>query len=56
MHQYSDSELKFIQQRFKLSDLEMDVFMAAAHHVVRRVRHMAASLQRVKRLRAVSMR
>lgn len=31
MHQYSDSELKFIQQRFKLSDLEMDVFMAAAH-------------------------
>jgi phage recombination protein Bet len=31
MHQYSESELKFIQQRFKLSDLEMDVFMAAAH-------------------------
>lgn len=31
MHNYSESELKFIQQRFKLSDLEMDVFMAAAH-------------------------
>lgn len=31
MHTYSESELKFIQQRFKLSDLEMDVFMAAAH-------------------------
>jgi len=31
MHTYSDSELKFIQAKNKITDLEMDVFMAAAH-------------------------
>ena len=31
MHTYSDSELRFIQQKNKLTDIEMDVFMAAAH-------------------------
>jgi phage recombination protein Bet len=31
MNQYSDSELKFIQSKFGLTDIEMDVFMSAAH-------------------------
>jgi phage recombination protein Bet len=31
MYTYSDSELKFIQSKFKLTDIEMDVFMSAAH-------------------------
>jgi phage recombination protein Bet len=31
MYQYSESELKFIQHKNKLNDIEMDVFMAAAH-------------------------
>lgn len=31
MYQYSESELKFIQNKNKLTDIEMDVFMAAAH-------------------------
>lgn len=31
MYTYSESETKFIQSKFKLTDIEMDVFMAAAH-------------------------
>lgn len=31
MYQYNESELKFIQNKNKLTDIEMDVFMAAAH-------------------------
>ena len=31
MHQYTESELSFIQQKFKMEDREMDVFMSAAH-------------------------
>lgn len=31
MHTYSESELKFIQAKNKLTDIEMDVFMSAAH-------------------------
>lgn len=31
MYTYSESELKFIQHKNKLTDIEMDVFMGAAH-------------------------
>lgn len=31
MYTYSESELKFIQSKYRLNDIEMDVFMGAAH-------------------------
>jgi hypothetical protein len=31
MYTYSESELKFIQNKHRLTDIEMDVFMSAAH-------------------------
>lgn len=31
MYTYSESELQFIQKKHRLTDIEMDVFMAAAH-------------------------
>lgn len=31
MYTYSEAELKFIQSKYRLSDIEMDVFMGAAH-------------------------
>ena len=31
MYTYSESELQFIQKKYRLTDIEMDVFMAAAH-------------------------
>lgn len=31
MHTYSESELTFIKSKFQLNDIEMDVFMSAAH-------------------------